>query len=36
MIIKILTSCGKSGDPQPNCEEGGTAFNRLLKIFIFF
>jgi hypothetical protein len=20
----LLTSCGKSGDPQPNCEEGGT------------
>ena len=20
----VLTSCGKSGDPQPSCEEGGT------------
>jgi major membrane immunogen (membrane-anchored lipoprotein) len=20
----LLTSCGKSGDPQPTCEEGGT------------
>ena len=20
----LLSSCGKSGDPQPTCEEGGT------------
>jgi hypothetical protein len=20
----LLCSCGKSGDPQPTCEEGGT------------
>ena len=30
----ILTSCGKSGDPQPTCEKGGIEINALFGWWI--